>query len=100
MFLPKIIGLQTVCQIVGRTAAIRLLAATEILDRPVDTLMQMNWVTGQPVHTILPNGVLELTQELGGGSTIRTKSPARNFLTREFRRSKYRAQLKLRPQRS
>lgn len=97
MFLPHVIGLQMVCQIVGRNAAARLLAASEILDRPVDTLMQMHWITGQPVHTILANGVLELTQELGG-STVQTKSPKGNWLMREIKRSRYRAQVKLQPQ--
>ena len=97
LILPRVIGLQMVCQIVGRDAAVRLLAATEILDRPVDTLMQMHWVTGQAVHAILPNGVLELTQELGG-STVQTKKPLGNWLMRELKRAQYRAQLKLRPQ--
>lgn len=97
LILPRVIGLQMVCQIVGRNAATRLLAATETLDRPVDTFLQMHWVTKQPLHAILPNGVLELTTELGG-STVQTKSPSGNWLMREINRFKYRAQLKLRPQ--
>ncbi|MBL4769392.1 MAG: glycosyltransferase family 25 protein [Rhodobacteraceae bacterium] len=97
LFLPRVIGLQTVCQVVGRNAAIRLLAASETLDRPVDTLLQMHWITGQPIHTVLPNGVLELTDELGG-STIQKKTRTNNLLMREIKRFKYRSQVKMRPQ--
>lgn len=96
LFLPKVIGLQTVAQVVGRNAAIRLLAASEALDRPVDTFLQMHWVHGQPIQTILPNGVSELTQELGG-STIQKKKSG-NKLKREFKRALYRAQVSSRPQ--
>lgn len=97
LFLPRVIGLQTVCQVVGRGAAARLLAASETMDRPVDTFLQMHWVTGQPVHTILPNGVRELTDELGG-STIQKKNRASGKLARETQRALYRARIALRPQ--
>ncbi|MFV0512325.1 MAG: glycosyltransferase family 25 protein [Jhaorihella sp.] len=98
LFLPRVIGLQTVAQVVGRRAAGRLLAASETLDRPVDTLVQMHWITGQPVHTIWPNGVRELTGELGG-STIQKKNPGGNRLRREVLRAHYRARVAARPQR-
>ncbi|MFT5342594.1 MAG: glycosyl transferase family 25 [Paracoccaceae bacterium] len=97
LFLPRVIGLNSVCQVVGRNAAQRLLAASETLDRPLDAFLQMHWVTGQPIHTILPNGVLELTDELGG-STIQKKSRTSNVLMRGINRLKYRAQIKKRPQ--
>lgn len=99
LFLPQRIGLQTACQIVGRGAARRLLAASEAIDRPVDTFLQMHWATGQAVHTILPNGNREMTQALGG-STIQSKVAGRAKLMREVRRAWYRAQVKLRPQKS
>jgi len=98
LFVPRVIGLQTVCQVVGRAAAQRLLDASETLDRPVDTFLQMHWVTQQIVHTILPNGVRELTDELGG-STIQKKTRTSGKLAREIRRAIYRAQVNLRPQR-
>ncbi len=97
--LPKVIGLQTVCQVVGRAAAQRLLIATEAIDRPVDTLLQMHWVTGQPVHAILPNGNREIAGEIGG-STIQTRTSAASKLAREVKRAAYRAQVALRPQRA
>jgi GR25 family glycosyltransferase involved in LPS biosynthesis len=94
LFVPKVIGLQTVCQIVGRKAARRLLAATQRLDRPVDTTLQMHWVTGQPVQTIWPCGV----GELPGTSTIQKKTRTSGKLMREIRRATYRMRIKAKPQ--
>ena len=94
LFLPKTIGLQAVCQIVGRNAARRLLKASEVFDRPVDTTLQMHWVTGQRVHTIHPNGI----SELGGPSTIQSKTRTGDLLMREVRRASYRAQIRRKPQ--
>lgn len=96
--LPRTIGLQCICQVVGRHAARRLLAATDRIDRPVDTLLQMHWVTGQPVHTLLGTGNREIAARIGG-STIQQKIPASARLRREIRRARYRAQVALRPQR-
>lgn len=96
LFLPKQIGLQTVCQIVGQNAARRLLAASTVIDRPVDTFLQMHWITGQPIHTILPNGVSEETAALGG-STIQKKKTG-NKLARELKRLSYRLKITARPQ--
>ena len=98
LFLPRRIGLQTVAQVVGRNAARRLLAASATLDRPVDSFLQMHWITGQKVHTILPCGVHELTGELGG-STIQKQTRPGGKLGREFRRAAYRAAIALHPQR-
>ncbi|MDF1717062.1 MAG: glycosyltransferase family 25 protein [Antarcticimicrobium sp.] len=97
LVLPRVIGLQTVAQVVGRGAAERLLAATATIDRPVDTLLQMHWITGQPVHSLLGSGARELTADLGG-STIQKKTRTGSKLAREFKRAAYRAQVALRPQ--
>ncbi len=97
LMLPRIIGLQTVFQVVGRDAAVRLLAVTDVPDRPVDTFLQMHWVHGQPVHTILPNGVRELTADLGG-STIQKKTRTSGKLMREINRWRYRRAVAARPQ--
>jgi glycosyl transferase, family 25 len=97
LFLPRNIGANSVCQVVGSNAAQRLLAASETVDRPLDAFLQMHWVTGQPIHTILPNGVLELTDELGG-STVPKNAHTNNVLMRAIHRFKYRAQINKRPQ--
>lgn len=98
LILPKVIGLQCVCQVVGRRAAERLLAATDKIDRPVDTFLQMHWLTGQPILALQGSGNQEVAREIGG-STIQTKPPLSDKLTREFKRAAYRAQLHLHPQR-
>jgi glycosyl transferase, family 25 len=98
LLLPRRIGLQTGCQVVGRAAAKRLLATSEQIDRPVDTFLQMHWVTGQPVHTLLPNGLSEIAGQIGG-STIQQKTRTSQKLMREIKRAWYRTQVKLRPQR-
>ncbi len=99
LFLPRVIGLQTVCQVVGKTAARRLLDATEVLDRPVDTFLQMHWITQQQIHTILPNGVSEITDQVGG-STIQKKNRSGSKVAREFKRAMYRAKVSSQPQRA
>ncbi len=97
LIVPRVIGLQCVCQVVGRDAAKRLLAGSERIDRPVDTWLQMHWITGQPVHTLLPNGNAEIAGEIGG-STIQTKTPVTGKLAREWKRAIYRARLWAHPQ--
>ncbi|NOR30458.1 MAG: glycosyl transferase family 25, partial [Sulfitobacter sp.] len=98
LLLPRKIGLQTGCQVVGREAAKRLLAKSEQIDRPIDTWLQMHWVTGQPVHTLLPNGLTEIAGQIGG-STIQQKTRTSGKLMREIKRAWYRAQVRMRPQR-
>ncbi len=99
LILPRMIGLQCICQVVGRDAAARLLALGPDIDRPVDTLIQMHWVTGQPVHALLGSGNREIAHELGG-STIQTKPPLLSKPRREVLRAWYRAQIALRPQKA
>ena len=97
LILPRRIGLQCCCQVVGRDAARRLLAGSEQIDRPVDTWLQMHWVTGQPIHALLPNGLTEIAHQIGG-STIQQKTRTSGKLMRELRRAWYRTQVRLRPQ--
>ncbi len=98
LVLPWVVGLQCVCQMVGRRAAARMLAATDQIDRPVDTFLQMHWLTGQPIHTLLGSGNREIAGEIGG-STIQKSPPFSDKLTREFKRAAYRAKLYSYPQR-
>ena len=99
LFLPKTIGLQCICMVVGAHAAARLLDASTAIDRPVDTWLQMHWVTNQPIHTLLPTGNREVAGEIGG-STIQEKTRASGKLARELKRAAYRAQIAMRPQRT
>ena len=97
LILPKRIGLQCCCQVVGRVAAQQLLARSEQIDRPIDTWLQMHWITGQPIHALLPNGNAEIAGQIGG-STIQQKTRTSGKLMREFNRALYRTRVKLRPQ--
>ncbi|MCG7521042.1 glycosyltransferase family 25 protein [Ruegeria sp. Ofav3-42] len=99
LILPRVIGLQCVCQMVGRRAAERLLAVTDQIDRPVDTFLQMHWVTGQPILSLQGSRNQEVAAEIGG-STIQTSPPLADKLTREFKRASYRRKLYQYPQRS
>ena len=97
LFTPRVIGLQTTAQVVGRNAAQRLLNATQTLDRPVDTFLQMHWITRQAIQTILPNGASEKT--FGTGSTVQQKSGGIvSKFKREIGRTRYRAAINRRPQ--
>ena len=97
LILPRVIGLQCVCQLVGRRAAKRLLAATDKIDRPIDTFLQMHWLTGQPIHALLGSGNKEIAGQIGG-STIQTRPPLSDKITREFKRAAYRIKLHHHPQ--
>jgi glycosyl transferase family 25 len=99
LILPRAVGLQCTCQLVGRKAAERLLLASNEIDRPVDSLIQLPWATGQVIHCVLPSGAREVSGQIGG-STIQRKIPLRQKAGREFKRLVYRMGLKLRSQRA
>ncbi|WFS01321.1 glycosyltransferase family 25 protein [Rhizobium tumorigenes] len=92
---PQVIGLGMVAQLVSRGAAIRLLQATEIFDRPVDTMVQMEWLLHLSPLTVLPGGVREISSTLGGTSMKRHSTFAEK-LTREVMRPLYRAKVAFR----
>jgi glycosyl transferase family 25 len=90
---PSAPPLRAIAQIVSLTAAKRLLERTLPFDRPIDTLMQMTWVTGQPLMVASPSPIRDVSHETGG-STVQRKSMG--FLDRlhhEAMRPIYRAQV-------
>ena len=98
---PRVVGLQTTAQLVGRKAAERLLKVTEKIDRPVDTFLQMHWITGLHMQAIQPMAVIELHFS-GNSSTVQQKTSKGlgAKLTREWNRASYRSRVKARPQRT
>lgn len=91
---PKVVGLGQVAQLVGYEAAKKLIVATDVFDRPVDTTEQLYWKTGVRPRLLLPPVVREISEDLGG-STIKSK---RNFLSRLYReiaRPLYRHRIKV-----
>jgi len=69
---PRLPGLGMQMQLVGREAARLLLDATQVFDRPVDCVVQMQWLHGARVLAALPVIVREIDFQLGG-SVIQLK---------------------------
>ncbi|MBN9077892.1 MAG: hypothetical protein BGN87_22885 [Rhizobiales bacterium 65-79] len=87
-FLPAL-GMQA--ELVGREAAGLLLAATETFDRPVDSIVQMQWLHGARVLSARPIVVREIDRELGGTVLQNKKMPFLERLAHEVRRPLSRA---------
>ena len=91
---PSEIGLGQVAQLIGCNAAKKLLQATEIFDRPVDTTVQLYWRTGVHPQVILPPVVREISEQLGG-STIKARHGFFARFYREIARPLYRYRIKV-----
>jgi glycosyl transferase family 25 len=90
---PRPVILRTTAQLVTRGAASRLLEVTRCIDRPVDTFLQLTWVTDVAVKVLLPRVVQEISQNLGGSTLGGRRKPWMEKLTREIVRPIYRAQI-------
>lgn len=91
---PLEIGLGQVAQLIGYEAAKKLLDATTVFDRPVDTTEQLYWQTGVHPLVIVPPVVREISGELGG-STIKSRHGFFARLYREIARPLYRQRIKV-----
>lgn len=92
---PRTVGLGMVAQLVSRGAAIRLLQATEMFDRPVDTMVQMDWLLHLSPLAVMPGGVSEISSTLGGTS-MKRQTKFSEKLAREILRPLYRASVAFR----
>jgi glycosyl transferase, family 25 len=90
---PDAPPLRAIGQIVSRAAAERLLDRTSPFDRPVDTLLQMTWATGQPVLVASPSPVRDVSRETGGTTVQRKSLGLAERLRHEALRPIYRAQV-------
>jgi glycosyl transferase family 25 len=90
---PDAPPLRAIAQIVSRDAAKRLLDRTLPFDRPIDTLMQMPWVTGQPILVASPSPVRDVSRETGGSTVQRKSMSLAERLRHEAMRPIYRAQV-------
>lgn len=79
-------------QLVGREAAIALLAATAKFDRPVDTTLQMRWLHAVRVLSARPITIREIDFDLGG-TVVQGKKTLSDKLKREVLRPYYRVLL-------
>lgn len=92
---PNTPPLRALAQFVSANAARCLLAATEKFDRPIDTYLQMSWVTGLELQTFTPSGVLDASTVVGGSTIQRRNKSAQEKLWREVSRPFYRAQIRI-----
>ncbi|MCI4679692.1 glycosyltransferase family 25 protein [Rhodoblastus acidophilus] len=92
---PENPPLRAIAQFVSAEAARRLLAVTEKFDRPVDTFLQMSWVTGVELLAFQPSGVRDASAGIGGSTIQAKKKPLPHRLARETLRPLYRAQVRL-----
>ncbi len=88
---PVVTGFGTVAQLVSRDAAERLITFTREFDRPIDTLLQMKWLTGIMPAAVFPSFVREVSQSLGGSTIQGGTNSMRQVVWRELARSLYRA---------
>ena len=91
---PCPVMLRTTAQFVTHGAALRLLDVTQCFDRPVDTFLQMTWVTGVTVKIIQPCIVREISNQIGGSTLSRRRQPWYERLQREIMRPIYRAKIR------
>jgi GR25 family glycosyltransferase involved in LPS biosynthesis len=90
---PHAPPLRAIGQIVSRAAAERLLAVTASFDRPVDTFLQMTWVTGLTLLAATPTPVRDVSRETGGTTVQRKGMGLIRRLHHEAMRPIYRAQV-------
>ena len=90
---PHAPPLRAIGQIVSRAAAERLLALTEPFDRPVDTFLQMAWVTGETLLVLTPTPIRDVSRETGGTTVQRRRMGLMQRLHHEAIRPLYRAKV-------
>jgi GR25 family glycosyltransferase involved in LPS biosynthesis len=81
--------------VVSHGAAKRLLELTEKFDRPVDTFLQMSWVTGIRPRVIIPSGVNEISNRLNGSTIHIKKRTLLDTFSRNLLRPVYRLQVSM-----
>jgi GR25 family glycosyltransferase involved in LPS biosynthesis len=86
--------LRAIAQFVSGAAARKLLAATEKFDRPIDTFVQMSWVTGVELLAFKPSGVRDVSGASGGSTIQRKRMDFGEKLRHEIARPIYRAQVR------
>ena len=92
LIVPEVTGVGMIGQVVGKQAAKILLETTRQFDRPVDTLLQMTWLTGVRPISVYPGGITERSAELGG-SRIGGRKSWSEIVRREILRPIYRYRL-------
>jgi GR25 family glycosyltransferase involved in LPS biosynthesis len=90
---PEVIALSAAFYILGRKAAQRLLTLTDPFDRPVDTFIQMRWVTEIDTLVVKDSGARTAAFDVGT-STIQSKKSITHEVKRVIPRAVYRSRVK------
>ena len=90
---PHAPPLRAIGQIVSRAAAERLLALTAPFDRPVDTFLQMAWISGITLLVATPSPIHDVSGLTGGTTVQRRSMGLLRRLHHEAMRPIYRAQV-------
>ncbi|MCP4320039.1 MAG: glycosyltransferase family 25 protein [Hyphomicrobiales bacterium] len=89
LLMPDVTPLRLSGQLISNRAANRLLHLTKVFDRPVDTFLQMHWITKIAPLVVAPSGLTDCTRA-AGGSTIGNRKSLIDRANREVRRIAYR----------
>ncbi len=92
---PVLPGAGMQVQLVGREAAALLLERTEKFDRPVDSFIQMRWLTGVRTLAMQPSGIREIGAALGGTLVQKKAKPWSEVISRAASRALHRSRLRL-----
>lgn len=87
---PVVVPLRASCTLYARAAAERLLDQTARFDRPVDAYAQLHWITGLRPCVVIPSGVGDKGDEIGGTTIQARNVPVLKRLRREALRPIYR----------
>lgn len=92
---PAVVGLGMQMQLVGRDAAAALLETTKAFDRPVDTTIQMRWLTPARILAVKPPVIREISAAVGGTVVQKKSKPLGETLSRDIKRALYRLRVRL-----
>lgn len=87
---PVQVPLRASCTLYSRQALQLLLDQTARFDRPVDTYVQMHWLTGLRPCLVIPSGVRDRSGDIGGTTIQARNVPLLEKLRREILRPVYR----------
>jgi GR25 family glycosyltransferase involved in LPS biosynthesis len=90
IFAPITPGLGTQGQYVGRAAALALLKATELFDRPIDSFLQMRFQHHVPILSTSPMVMEEISADIGSSLIQGKDKPLSKKIGREILRPIYR----------
>jgi glycosyl transferase, family 25 len=91
--LPRSPPLRAIGQLVSAAAAERLLAVTAPFDRPVDTFLQMAWISGVALMVAAPSPIRDVSPDTGGTTVQRRRMGLADRLRHEVMRPVYRSQV-------